>query len=60
MSELCSKCNKFIELNQSIKSKIKLLRENHQKIISEMKKMEEEIIVLKKQITDLKDSLNQN
>ena len=59
MNEPCSKCKKFIELNESIKSKVKLLRDNHHKIVSEMQKMEEAIVILKKDIKDLKDSLSE-
>jgi hypothetical protein len=58
MNEPCSKCKKFIQINESTKSKVKLLRDNHNKIVSEMQKMKEAIVILKKDIKDLKDSLS--
>lgn len=58
MSEPCLKCKKLIEINDSVREKIKMLRDNHNKLTVKMKEMESIILNLNKEIKDLKESLD--
>jgi hypothetical protein len=59
MSKPCLKCKELIEINESVKGKIKLLKDNHHKLTGKMREMESIILKLNKEIKDLKESLDE-